>query len=1148
MSNTTKVIYSTDSQFTNPQNVTESGQPASVTLDNLAANQDYYTKAELRAQDGTLLAESSVSTFKTLQAGVITPTFVSNTKDGNNWVVIYNYTSTYALSSAILTTNSSNFQGVIAGNTVTFTVTGLSDDQTYSTSITFTDIYTETQTVSGSIDTSTGMQPFNIRNIAQSAATVDWNTGSDNRNLQYSEDKSTWANVPYANGKYSVTIPVGKKYYFQGSSTNWGGWWGSDQDVEVSGYVLSLHSPDYSYTGAVNYNSLFNQNNNTQNAGHLHFDFAHFHLPVKNTVARGGFGNMFKKCSTITQLNYDIFYTDDGTIRLDDNCFSEMFRDVPNLARVDGFNLRKFTNLGAWQEFQYMFADCPNLEYVADDFFDTTVTPSTSFFRDGTCRYMFQNCTKLTHPPVLPNVRSLSSCFLYMFAGCTSLTDANKPSVPLLNNGNLGQNSNYSYGSCFRGLFYGCTGITQMDDLSGFTMGASGNSYFCEMYRGTGITSVDASKMPTGTITQNCFNGMFRKTPITSIPSNLLPSTTLADGCYAYMFAECNSLTAVPSGLLPATTLTSECYREMFNSCTNITSVPSNLLPATTMVQHCYLAMFYNCNKLTAAPSLPATTLANNCYRQMFDHCSSLTTPPPSLPSTQLETECYRQMFDSCTSLTAAPSMTVNSVADYSCYAMFTYCRNLSDVSGINLAATTMAKECYRGMFYNQCTSLTTPLSLPATTLADGCYWSMYDGCTNLTGTVALPAKTLVTNCYQTMFNNCNKLQGIEVNFKEWTANCTQNWVNGITNSTGTFTCFDELPQTTGNSNIPANWTISLKYDVRTPEITHDDTDVILVNKTYQGLGTLYYTTDGSTPTSSSTQYTQPFTGVIGQTVKAVCIYQGTSSGVATWVVASEQLPAPTISGTPSTVTITNNDTSGASAIYYTTDGTTPTSASTLYQQPFTVSDGDTVKAVCYNTTGGQLWSDSSVVSKEMRVYTELAYIHNQTMEGSPSISKNIDTGIAMDNTIKFRYKCKYIEYGNGNVNVGNFTSDSNDLRLFFYKGSVYLDWGDSRQQVGYSFNGDFDLTCGNHYCYNNLTSSYLLQSSQANYTLGENCTVDCTSFWLKSLQIWKTIDNVETLVFDGVAAEYNGAYGIWDKVSNTLKTNSTITIVGEIS
>lgn len=882
-----------------------------------------------------------------------------------------------------------------------------------------------------------GLEPFNIRNISSSAATVDWNTNADNRNLQYSEDKRTWTNVPYANGKYSVTIPVGKKYYFQGNSTNWGGWWGADEDVEVGGYVLSLHSPDYSYTGSVSYNSLFDQYYNSANASHLYFDFAHLYLPVKNRVVRTGFSYMFRRCTSITALNYDIFYTDDGTVALDDNCFNAMFEDVPNLTRVDGFNLRRFRNMNAWQEFKHLFHNCTSLQYVADDFFDTTVTPSTAFFREGTFERMFEGCTSLTHPPILPNGRIWKTAFAYMFNGCTSLTNATKPALPLLNNGNIGTDNTYLYQGCFQGIFYGCTGITQMDDLSGFNMGSAGNSYFREMYAGTGITSIDAAKMPTGTITNSCFYAMFRGTPITSIPSNLLQSTTLANNCYGEMFANCTSLTALPSGLLPATTLAQSCYYRMFYGCRSITSLPNGFLPATTLANSCYYDMFNGAN-LSSVPQdlLQATTLADSCYLGMFGNCASLVTLPD------------------------------------------------------------------------------------------------------------LPARTLVNNCYQWMFYHTGG-NTIEVDFKEWAGSYTGEWMSNVS-STGTFICFEELPEERGTSRIPTNWTIVRKVDLIAPTISHDDTDVILTNTTYNNRGDIYYTTDGSTPTSSSTLYTAPFLGVIGTTVKAVVIYNGQSSEVSTWVVVAQQLVAPTIAGTPSEVTITNNDTSSASAIYYTTDGTTPTSSSTLYQQPFTVTAGTVVKAICVNTTGGQLISDSEVVSKEITALVEIAYIHNQTMTSSPNWTDNISTGILMDNTIKFRYKGKSVGYWSGGVNVGWFTVDSNDLRLFFYNGGVYLDWGSSRQQVGYSFNGDFDFTCANNYCYDNIGERYLFQGNTANYTNTENLSVDCTSFWLKSLQVWKTINNVKTLVFDGVAAELNGTYGLWDKVSNQMFTNSNITIVGE--
>ena len=535
----------------------------------------------------------------------------------------------------------------------------------------------------------------------------------------------------------------------------------------------------------------------------------------------------------------------------------------------------------------------------------------------------------------------------------------------------------------------------------------------------------------------------------------------------------------------------------MLRQCTGITTIPSGLLTATTLTKNCYAGMFYGDNHITAIPSgfMSPTTVAESCCLSMFEGCSALTTIPSGLlPALTMEKNCYNSMFRSCTALANVP------------------------------------------------TDL-----LPATTLAEGCYNIMFQYDNHGFTGLHLGATELVTEVFASwMFFDC-PISQLEVDFKEWTTGTT-GWVTR-TSGSGTFTKYEALPEIYDVDHIPSGWTVVNKYFSETPTITHDDVNVIIVNNTYNGGGDIYYTTDGSTPTSASNVYTQPFTGVIGQTIKAICIYHDIVSDVASWTVAAEQLPEPTIAGLPTAVTITNNDTSGASAIYYTTDGTTPTSSSTLYQGVFTVNDGVTVKAICVNTTGGHLYFDSDVVSKWIGNYTELAYIHNQTMASNPNWSNNIDTGIVMDNTIKFRYKCKFVNIGNNNVDVGNFTSDSNDLRLFFTGGQVYLDWGNSRRNAGYNYNknsGVHDFTCGNHYVYDNVAGNYLFQGSGANYTNGETMTVDCTAFWLDSLQIWKEINGVETLVFDGIAAERNNTIGLLDLISGQVFVNSNITIVGE--
>lgn len=108
----------------------------------------------------------------------------------------------------------------------------------------------------------------------------------------------------------------------------------------------------------------------------------------------------------------------------------------------------------------------------------------------------------------------------------------------------------------------------------------------------------------------------------------------------------------------------------------------------------------------------------------------------------------------------------------------------------------------------------------------------------------------------------------------------------------------------------------------------------------------LYYTTDGTTPTSASTAYTGPFSLDATATVKAIAVIDGVSSEVAS--ATFTKLAAPTISGTTpfaETTSVTMSGPEGAT-IHYTTDGSTPTSGSTAYTEALTLDATTTVKAV----------------------------------------------------------------------------------------------------------------------------------------------------------------------------------------------------------
>ena len=209
--------------------------------------------------------------------------------------------------------------------------------------------------------------------------------------------------------------------------------------------------------------------------------------------------------------------------------------------------------------------------------------------------------------------------------------------------------------ACYVYMFYGCTSLTQAPTLTATTLA---NYCYCGMFvRCTSLTQ--APVLPAITLSKGCYQDMFFGcTSLTQAPT--LTATTLADYCYADMFYGCTSLTQAPA--LSATTLSSHCYHQMFSSCTSLTQTPA--LPATTLANDCYYYMFHDCTSLTKAPALPATTLAKNCYYGMFSGCTSLT-QAPALPATTLANSCYYRMFEKCTSLKLSSTKTVKYTQEY---------------------------------------------------------------------------------------------------------------------------------------------------------------------------------------------------------------------------------------------------------------------------------------------------------------------------------------------------------------------------------------------------------------------------------------------------------------------------------------------------
>ena len=182
-------------------------------------------------------------------------------------------------------------------------------------------------------------------------------------------------------------------------------------------------------------------------------------------------------------------------------------------------------------------------------------------------------------------------------------------------------------------------------------------------------------------------------------------------------------------------------------------------------------------------------------------------------------------------------------------------------------------------------------------------------------------------------------------------------------------------------------------------------------------------------------------------------------------------------------------------------------------------------------------------------------YIWNTTSFPTWNESNMIDTGVFAQDDCEIR-----VAYQGADVTVDRIVGfsqegsagDDDDFRIFYYSHGSF-DWGTERQSnIADSIGGlissgvDYDITMGNGWVYNNLTSSYLYQGSTSTYNHNCSIRVDVGGQKVKSLQI----KNGGIVVFDAFAAldNSNNVIGLFDTISDTMFTNSSLNLTyGEI-
>jgi hypothetical protein len=136
---------------------------------------------------------------------------------------------------------------------------------------------------------------------------------------------------------------------------------------------------------------------------------------------------------------------------------------------------------------------------------------------------------------------------------------------------------------------------------------------------------------------------------------------------------------------------------------------------------------------------------------------------------------------------------------------------------------------------------------------------------------------------------------------------------------------------------------------------TYSSAQTVTISDSTSG-STIYYTTNGTTPTTSSSVYSSAITVSATETLEAIATKSGYSNsavGSAAYTIngaAATPTFSPAAGTYSSAQTVTISDSTSGSTIYYTTNGTTPTTSSTVYSSAITVSVTETLEAIATKT------------------------------------------------------------------------------------------------------------------------------------------------------------------------------------------------------
>ena len=188
-------------------------------------------------------------------------------------------------------------------------------------------------------------------------------------------------------------------------------------------------------------------------------------------------------------------------------------------------------------------------------------------------------------------------------------------------------------------------------------------------------------------------------------------------------------------------------------------------------------------------------------------------------------------------------------------------------------------------------------------------------------------------------------------------------------NTDGSFTVLFHVGSSSSGPSEPIVPGPDKPETVDNPIITITNNTVTLTCSTENAV--IHYTLDGTDPDVSSTVYISPFTLSDNTTIKAIAIKNDKTSAIVTKVY---EAPEQTIVTEPEIIITENgevtlvNSTDGAT-IYYTIDGTNPSTSSQVYSEAFVIASGTTIKAIAVKNNVQSLIVSKTYTAAKNYVY-----------------------------------------------------------------------------------------------------------------------------------------------------------------------------------